>query len=121
MELPTKHYRPDREWQGQKFCHHRQENAVWTPWRLPGFEHRNTGVDVCTRNMAGVKVVRPSGGSTPSTKSSHTADIYFSFCMAGTAKVDIEGDSTHCLRKGTAVTLPPNLPHCWKDVSPDFE
>ena len=38
MELPTPHFRPDRDFQGTKFVLHREAEATWEPWRIPGFE-----------------------------------------------------------------------------------
>ncbi|NRA10866.1 MAG: cupin, partial [Crocinitomicaceae bacterium] len=44
-ELPTKEFRPNREFQGQRFVDHKESSAEWTPWRLDGFEHRETGIN----------------------------------------------------------------------------
>lgn len=121
MELPNKRYKPDREWQGQKFCHHKKASATWTPWHVVGFENCNTGVDQCTKNVASVKVIRPLAGVTDSAKRSHTADIHFSFCLSGSADAHVEGKGRHTMHQGTAMTIPPGVIHCWKAVSADFE
>src|SRR4051794_33304047 len=63
MELPTPTLRPDRDFGGQTFCRSEAKNAVWTPWRLPGFEARETGIGAATGGVASVKVARPSGNT----------------------------------------------------------
>jgi hypothetical protein len=78
MELPTPHHRPDREWDGQKFVHSRLEDAVWAPWRVPGFEARDTGVEDGTKGVAAVRVVRPTAGEKQAVSvTSHDSDILF--------------------------------------------
>ncbi len=62
MTLPTPHLRPEREWQGQRFVHNVGAKATWAPARLPGFEARDTTIATNTRGVAGVTVLRPSGG-----------------------------------------------------------
>ena len=54
MDLPTPHYRPDREWQGQKFVHSLAAGADWVPFRLPGYVARDTTINANTRGVAGV-------------------------------------------------------------------
>ena len=60
-------YRPEREWEGQKFVHDIGKEGVFRPFRIPGFEARDTGVHAATKGVASVMVARPSGvaGSTP--------------------------------------------------------
>ena len=62
MELPTPHFRPDREFQGTKFVLHREAEAVWGPWRIPGFEARETGIGEATKGVAGVQVGAADSG-----------------------------------------------------------
>lgn len=83
MELPTPHHRPDREWDGQKFVHSRLEGAIWGPWRMPGFEARDTGVEDGTKGVAAVRVVRPATGEEQAAPvTSHDSDILFT-CKFG--------------------------------------
>ena len=44
MTLPTPHLRPDREWQGQRFVHNVGAEGAFDPFRLPGFEARDTTI-----------------------------------------------------------------------------
>ena len=44
MELPNATLNPDREFQGQKFVHHKAEEAIWNTFRIPGFRARDTNI-----------------------------------------------------------------------------
>ncbi|HVG48316.1 MAG TPA: cupin domain-containing protein, partial [Rubellimicrobium sp.] len=62
MTLPTSEERPEREWDGQRFVHNRAEGAEWRPFRLSGFEARDTTIADNTKDVAGVQVVRRAAG-----------------------------------------------------------
>ncbi|KAI0193092.1 RmlC-like cupin domain-containing protein [Astrocystis sublimbata] len=122
MELPTPDYRPDREWAGQKFVHSQLKDAVWRPWRIPGFEARDTGVEDGTKGVAAVRVVRPAEGGcqTASVMTSHDSDILFTFVLSGSCTLHGEGQGSHILGEGDAFTLPPGLKTCLADGSADL-
>ncbi|KAI1176341.1 RmlC-like cupin domain-containing protein [Nemania sp. FL0916] len=121
MELPTPHYRPDREWEGQKFVHSKQENAVWGPWRIPGYEMRDTGVEEGTKGVAAVRVVRPVAGGEPTASvTSHDSDILFTFVLSGECTLHGEGQDSKTLSEGDAYTLPPGLKVGLTDSSADL-
>ena len=108
MTLPTPHLRPEREWDGQRFVHrHRQATAVFTPFRIPGFEARDTTINANTKGVASVMVARPTGQPAPWTK--HDGDILFSFVMTG-------GDDAG--RRGQRA-LPPVARRCLCDPAGD--
>ena len=58
LALPTATLDPQRDFGGQRFCRHRRRDAVWGPWRMPGFEARRTGIDDATGGVANVEVAR---------------------------------------------------------------
>ena len=62
LALPTRTLDPRRDFGGQRFCRHRHRDAVWSTWRLPGFEARRTGVDEATGGIADVVVARTVNG-----------------------------------------------------------
>ncbi|KAI1169009.1 RmlC-like cupin domain-containing protein [Nemania serpens] len=121
MELPTPHRRPDREWDGQKFVHSRLEDAVWGPWRMPGFEARDTGVENGTKGVAAVRVVRPATGEEQAVPvTSHDSDILFTFVLSGSCTLHGEGQDSQILSEGDAYTLPPGHKTCLTDCSADL-
>lgn len=119
MELPTPHLRPDREWQGQRFVHNTPEGAAWRPFRLPGYEARDTTIADNTRGVAGVMVVRPGAGAPCWT--THDADILFGFVMAGGVTLEGEGKDPYRLARGDAFVIPPGMRTRLSDATDDFE
>lgn len=122
LELPTSVHRPDREFQGTRFCHHTVADAVWAPWRIPGFESRDTGVGAATRGIAGVHVARPvrrpAGGAR---RTSHDTDILFTFVKEGTLALVAEGRDACGLVAGDAFVIPPHLAVAYEHCSNDCE
>ncbi len=116
--LPTPRLRPDRTWAGQRCVHDRAGGAAWQPFRLPGFEARDTTIAAATGGAAAVMVARPDG--TPSRTVTHDADILFGFVLRG--GLALEGpDGTTALRRGDAYVIPPGLPTRHAEPSPDLE
>jgi len=123
MELPTPFLRPDRDFGGQKFCRSEAEKAAWTPWRLNGFEARETGIGAATAGVASVQVARPAGpGPDPQGQvTSHTSDILFTFVLSGTMTLHGEGQDAHALSEGDAYVIPPHMKTSLTDCSEDLE
>ncbi|MEM7171591.1 MAG: cupin domain-containing protein [Pseudomonadota bacterium] len=120
LDLPTPLREPDRRFAGQVFCHHQVEKARWVPWRLPGFEARETGVAAASGGLAGVMVARPRGESS-AIEFRHGADLHFSFILSGGLTVDCQGEEPHKLSAGDSFSLPPDQTHRFHDWSPDLE
>ena len=116
MELPNGSGDPDRTWQGTKFRLHREAEAIWTPWRLPGWTARDTGIGVATQGVAGVHVARPGTQVT----ARHDTDILFSFVMEGGVTLSADG-KTYRLTGGDAFTLPPALLVTYAEMTADLE
>ena len=119
MDLPTPHLRPDRTWQGQRFVHNLARDALWQPFRLPGFVARDTTIAANTGGAAGVQVVR-RGQGTPAW-ARHDADILFGFVIAGDVTLEGEGKDPFRLSRGDAWVIPPGLATRWADPSDDVE
>ena len=120
MALPTPHFRPDREFHGTKFVLHREAEATWEPWRIPGFEARETGIGAATRGVAGVQVARRvPGEAIPPTR--HDTDILFGFLRAGSMTLEVDGHPNHDLTAGDAFVLPPDLTVVIRGTSNDLE
>ena len=120
MELPTPHFRPDREFQGTRFVLHREKDATWGPWRIPGFEARETGIGEGTNGVAGVQVARRiPGAAIPVTR--HGADILFGFVRSGAMALEVEGHPRRDLAAGDAFVLPPQLSVAIQEPSDGLE
>ena len=119
MELPNGPANPERLFQGQKFVHHKAENATWAPFRIPGLQSRDTTIAAHTADVAGVHVIRKSEGEIAATK--HDADILFTFVMEGTLRLEGDGQDPHDLSPGDAFVIPPGMLTRYADPSDDLE
>jgi quercetin dioxygenase-like cupin family protein len=123
MVLPNGILNPDRDFGGQRFCRSEVKDAVWSPWRIVGFEARDTGIADATRGMASVQVARPLGALGPLAHAvtRHTSDILFTFVLAGSVTLRGEGQGAHGLSEGDAFVIPPDLKTMLSDASPDLQ
>lgn len=119
MALPTPQYRPDREWQGQRFVYNKAKDATWQPFRLPGYVCRDTTIAENTKGVAGVQVVRRGQGDP--VWSSHDTDIHFTFVMNGEVTLEGEGREPYRLEQGDAFVIPPGMLTRLSDPSDDIE
>jgi quercetin dioxygenase-like cupin family protein len=119
MQLPNGPANPARQFQGQRFVHHKVDEAAWTPFRMKGFEARDTGIADGTQGVAGVQVARRSQGATHWT--SHDSDILFTFVMSGSMRLEGEGRDPVPLAPGDAFVVPPSMAVHYADPSDDLE
>jgi quercetin dioxygenase-like cupin family protein len=119
MTLPTPHLRPEREWQGQRFVHNVAEGAIWAPFRVPGFEARDTTIALNTKDVASVMVARPVRGTPPATR--HDSDIHFTYVMSGGMTLEGEGKNPFRLEAGDAFVIPPGMTTRYAEATPDLE
>ncbi len=120
MELPTPLLNRDRDFGGQVFCRSEVEKAVWKPWRLQGFEARETGIGTATGGVASVQVARPVG-RIDGQLTSHTSDILFTFVMSGSMTLRGEDQGAHALSEGDAYVIPPDMKTALTDCSEDLQ
>jgi mannose-6-phosphate isomerase-like protein (cupin superfamily) len=106
ITLPTPTLRPDRNFSGQRFVRHIADQTPWLPWRHPGFEARNTGIDLATSGYANAMSIRANKKSVI-TESKHQKQLMFMFGLSGSAILETSDDrETQQLEVGTSVTLP---------------
>ena len=118
MKLPTPHFRPDREWDGQRFVHNIGADGTFAPFRIPGFEARDTTIHAATKGVASVMVARPKG---PAPWTRHQGDILFTFVMRGSMLLEGEGKDPFRLSPGDAFVIPPGMATRYSDPSADLE
>jgi len=134
LTLPNDDHRPQRQWDGQAFVHHRADSHSWAPSRLASFEARDTGVGDATAGLVGVRMLRPDragmaagAAAAPSTEAAvappiaHDSDLLFWFVFAGDANLDLDsGRGTERLTMATSVAIPRGMPHRLTDASHDL-
>jgi quercetin dioxygenase-like cupin family protein len=107
LPLPTPHLLPQREFNGQYFVRHVAATAKWVPWRLGGYETRDTGIGAATGGLAGVRVVRPVTGTAPlRVKDRHDGEFLFFFVLQGELALSGKDLGDHQLRAGDSCVIP---------------
>ena len=119
MQLPNGIINRERTFQGQRFVHHKQAEASWTPFRIPRFTHRDTGINAGTNGVASVQVAKYESGTPPAT--SHNSDILFTFVMTGSMTLQAADQQSAQLTAGDAFVVPPGLVTRYFDCSADLE
>ncbi|MCV2873522.1 cupin [Defluviimonas sp. WL0050] len=119
MTLPTPDYRPDREWDGQRFVHNLAKGADWQDFRLPGYICRDTSINANTKGVAGVQVIRRGQGDPQ--WATHDSDILFGFVMEGGMVLEGEGKDPFRLSPGDAYVIPPGMRTRWTEPTDDIE
>jgi len=121
MELPTATERPEREWDGQRFVHNIGQTGEFRPFRIPGFEARDTTINENTKGVASVMVARPVPGAGEMPWTTHSADILFNFVMEGTMTLEGEGKEPYDLSPGDAFVIPPGMATRYRNPSGDLQ
>src|SRR5882672_7694106 len=103
--LPTSEVLPERFFGGQRFAHHRGREASWAPWRLDGFESRDTGIAAATDGLAAVRVVKSNSAIT-AMAGGHAGELLFLFILQGEIRIDGFGQGNHQLLAGDSCVIP---------------
>jgi len=119
MTLPNAELQPGRDFDGQKYIFHVAAQARWQPWRVAGFEVRDTGIGGATGGLAGVRVVRPTGAQVPRTQA-HSSEFCFYFVLAGSVRLQADSQAWR-LSADDSITLPDGLPYTLSEASADLE
>ena len=119
MKLPNEVINKNRKFKGQKFVHHKENEAVWDEFRIPGFKSRDTGIARNTNDVASVHIIRPSEKKSPVTY--HDSDILFNFVMEGSMILHGEGKKPFKLSPGDAFVIPPKMKTQYTEYTPELE
>jgi len=120
VDLPTPRQDAARDFGGQRFVRHEARRASWRPWRLPGFECRDTGIAAATDGLATVRVARPSA-EPPGGAYRHDADFLFGFVLAGALTLRYEDDAPRRLEAGDCFVLPAERRSSFEDATESLE
>ena len=121
LELPTGRLRPQRDFDGQRYCCHRAGDAVWSAGRVPGFSACDTGIAAATGGVASTQVARRTGEGGDAVETSHDADILFTFVLEGGMTLHVPERESWELRAGDAFVLPPGVRSAYDRCTDDLE
>jgi quercetin dioxygenase-like cupin family protein len=119
MSLPNTKFDPNRRYKGQKFVHHKANDAHWDNFRINGLISRDTSIAKNTNNVAGVHVVKAKSQSTNWT--SHNADILFNFVLEGSMTLEGHESKVFKLEPGDAFVIPPEVLTRYTSISNNLE
>jgi mannose-6-phosphate isomerase-like protein (cupin superfamily) len=103
--LPTRAVSADRDFGGQRFVRHVAAGAAYAPWRIAGWEFRDTGIASATRGLAGVRVARPTA-RTASRWIVHDTEFSHLVVLAGAVTIEIEGGPIERLGDADSIAIP---------------
>ncbi len=106
LSLPDRGYGPD----GHRFVFHQAATATWSPWRLDGYQYRDTGIGAAMDGVAGARVVRPVGSPAPVT-TQHSAEFLFHFVLDGGITLQRGSDEPLRLNEGDSFVMPAHTPY----------
>lgn len=104
MRLPNGSLDTQRMFNGQRFMRHVAREGKWSPWRIPGFEARDTGIAAATNGMASVRVVRSTGPVSGSIQ--HEGEFLFFFVLRGRLGLRSEPHGEHELQENASCVIP---------------
>jgi quercetin dioxygenase-like cupin family protein len=120
LALPNARFDPARDFSGQRFLRHVARDAIWAPWRAPGFLCRSAGMAAATSGLAELRVVRPDGAvATPPAR--HDGELLFAFVLAGALTLEVDGAAPAPLGAGDSVVIPAGRDHRLAACSGDLE
>ncbi|HMV47319.1 MAG TPA: cupin domain-containing protein [Blastocatellia bacterium] len=105
LELPTKSLLPERLFNGQRFVRHCADKATRVPWRLEGFEARDTGIAAATNGLAAARVVKATLPVTASAQA-HAGEFLFLFVLQGELSISSQVQEIHSLRTDDSCVIP---------------
>ncbi len=113
LRLPTRDVLPERLFGGQRFVRHRAREASLGPWRLDGFEARDTGVAAATNGLAAARVVKSDSAITAIAQG-HAGELLFLFILQGEIGIDSSGKGNHRLMVGDSCVIPAGVDYTLK-------
>jgi len=104
--LPTDRVDPERDFGGQRFVRHVAAEATYSPWRLDGWEHRDTGIGDATVGLAGVRVARPTS-VIDAYETAHNTEFAMLVVLTGSVEIALDGRAVR-MSHGDSVAIPAN-------------
>jgi mannose-6-phosphate isomerase-like protein (cupin superfamily) len=124
LMLPTATEHPARQFAGQTFVRHHAATAPWSAGPVPGFSSCDLGIGAATGGLAAARVVRrdPGGGEGDTSRTvPPTAELAFSFVLAGRAVLRSERHGEHGVGPDDAFVVPPGESYRLCDAADDVE
>jgi quercetin dioxygenase-like cupin family protein len=119
LELPNGRGEASRDWSGQWFVRHVAAEATYQPWRIPGWEYRDTGIGDATAGLAGVRVARVTTGSAASV--ARASEFAMLVVLRGEVTFATDEDPGERLRESSSVAIPDGVTYRLLHATADCE
>jgi quercetin dioxygenase-like cupin family protein len=119
LELPNGRGDASRDWSGQRFVRHLAADAPYQPWRILGWEYRDTGIGEATGGLAGVRVARATAGR--SDLVAHDTEFAMLVVLRGEVTFETGRGSGERLRENSSVAIPGGVAYRLVDATADCE
>src|SRR3954469_9297261 len=104
LTLPNQNVDPERAFSGQRFMRHVAASAAWVPWKIPGFEARDTGIGPATNDLASVRVLRANKHALGTIE--HSGEFLFYFVLRGELGLQSVAFGSHQLHGDESCVIP---------------
>ncbi len=122
LPLPNGTGDGSRRWDGQAFVRHVADGATYAPWRVGGWEYRDTGIGEATRGLAGVRVVRVARAAAPSGEQiAHDTEFALLVVLSGEVTFEPDGGPATHLSRSSSVAIPGGLGYRLTGATPGCE
>jgi len=118
LALPNGTGEAARVWEGQRFVRHVAAESPSRPWKIDGWECRDTGIGAATQGLAGARVARVTNGSDEAVDDD--PEFAMLVVLAGEVTFESEAGSAR-LRESSSVAIPPKLHYQLLAATPDCE
>ncbi|MFT5285046.1 MAG: quercetin dioxygenase-like cupin family protein [Planctomycetota bacterium] len=106
LELPTAQFLPERDFEGQRFVHHRASVGRWIEREQTSFECRDLDIAAATAGLASAQVLRVKAKREANQPWSHEGELLFLFVLDGQLELRGPAHQQLLLRTGDSATLP---------------
>jgi quercetin dioxygenase-like cupin family protein len=122
LTLPNRAYWPERKFSGQRFVRHVARDAPWLPWRVAGFQYRESGIGEATEGLGGVRTVQVCADAVlPAPLPAHDAEFVFFFVVAGRLALTLADGTAIELERGASLVLPAGVEASITGASADLD
>ncbi len=123
LALPTASLDPDRDFGGQRFVRHIAAQSPHEPWRLAGWECRDTGIGAATAGLAGARVARPCAPAVDAGPSpiAHATEFCHLVVLAGSVTFLADEREPVVLGESDSVAIPGGLHYRFAAPTPECE
>ena len=118
LALPNGTGEAARVWEGQKFVRHVAAESPYRPWKIDGWECRDTGIGAATQGLAGARVAHVTNGSDEAVDDDPEFAMWW--CSPARSPSSRRPGRPGCA-KSSSVAIPPKLSYQLLAATPDCE